>query len=154
MENADIKWEEIVSKDGFYITSVIPSTSATTSTNYGVFFTAFWPCEVIGVSETHDVAGTDAGAVTLQLERLKPSVASGAGENILTTAFNLKSTANTPVEQSGFDFVRTPSTVDGLQPRQLDAGDRLGLKTSGVLTSVDQVSVTVYLKHSGRGDYR
>jgi len=154
MEKPGIKWEDIVSKDGFYITYVVPGSSLLSSTYFGMFFTAYWPCEVVGVSETHAVAGTDGGAVTLQLERLKPGVAAGAGEDILITAFDLKSTANTPVEQSGFDFVRTPSTVDGWQPRQLDAGDRIALKTSGTLTGLNYVLVTVYLQHLGRGDYR
>lgn len=149
-----LKWEDIVSKDGMYITSVIPSTSAATATNYGVFFTARWSTEVQAIIETHDVAGSDLGAVTLQVERLKPGVAPGAGEVLLTTAFDLKSTANTPVTKSKFDFSRTRSTVDGLLPRQLEPGDRLALRTSGTLTAVDQVSVTLYITHIGKGDYR
>lgn len=110
-----------------------------------VFFTAYQAMEVIAVSEVHAVLGTDAGAVTLDIEKLTGTEAPGAGTSILATEFNLKSTINTVVTKNG----RLLSTA-----RQLKPTNRLALVATGDLTAVDNVQVTLYLKFSGRGDYR
>lgn len=137
--------EQVMRKDGFYITRDFPSTTAQTATLYGQIFTATSACEVIMVSEVHSVAGTDAGAVTLDVTKCTGTTAIGSGTSILAAAFNLKSTAYTPVRKSGL----TLSSA-----RQLALGDRLVLRTSGTLTSLEGVQVTIYIKPLGKGDYR
>lgn len=137
--------ERILRKDGFYVFRDLPGTTAQTAANYGHFFTAINPCEVLVVSEVHTVAGSDGGAVTLDIEKCTGTTAIGSGTSILASTFNLKSTAYTPVRKSGTGLSSA---------RQLEAGDRLAWKTSGTLTALQGVQVTLYIKHLGRGDYR
>lgn len=137
--------DSIENKDGFYISTKVTDTMAATAANYGVFYTAFRPCEILWVAETHKTAGTDVGAVTLNLEILDSAEALDAGDTVLSTAFDLKSTADTPVMKSGTDLSSS---------RQMKEGQRLALKDSGALTSVADVVVTVYFKQLGKGHYR
>jgi len=138
--------DRILRKDGFYITFNLVATSAQTQANYGQFFTAIVPCEVMVASEVHTVACTTAGTVTMDIEKCTGTTAIGSGTSILATAYNLKSTAYIPVQKSGTAL----STA-----RQLDVGDRLAVKTStATLTSLQGVQVTLYIKPLGRGDYR
>ena len=136
-------FENIENKDGFYVTETV--ISGATAANYGVIFTAIHPCEVMAVSESHTTAGSDAGSVTLNVERLEPGEALNSGDTLLATAFNLKSTINTPVTYSGGELT--------ISARQLKPGDRLALKDTGTLTAVAGVQVTVYLKRLGKGGY-
>lgn len=145
-EQGIIEIEQVKSKDGFFVTHYI--SDGATATNYDVFFTAIWPCEVLAVAETHRVAGTDGSDVTLNIEKLESGEALDAGDTILQTGFNLKSTANTPVIKTGKDLTFTPGA------RTLVQGDRLALLDTGTLTSVAGVQVTVYFKRLGKGDYR
>ncbi len=108
-----------------------------TAANYDHFFTAQFPCEVIQVYESHRVLGTDAGAVSLDIEKLTTGQALDAGVSVLSTTFNLKSTINTPV--------RVKATTTELN-RVLKPGDRLALKDAGTLTAVAGVLVSVLLK--------
>lgn len=142
-----VRIENIDGKDGFYITENLVSTLPATATNYGVFFTATHPCTVMMVAEAHTVAGSDAGAVTLNIEKLISGQALDAGAEILTTSFSLKSTANTPVIKQGYNEINATNSV-------LKQGDRLALKDAGVLTAVAGLQVTVYFKRNGKGDYR
>lgn len=139
------KFEDIENKDGFYVFHSIVSTGPATAANYGVIFTALNACAVMRVVESHTVAGSDAGAVTLNIERLSSGVALDSGDSILTTAFNLKSTANTPVIKEGIDMVRANRT--------LTRGDRLALEDTGTLTAVAGLQVTIYLTPLGKGHY-
>jgi len=139
-----VEFQDIDNKDGFFITATLNDTAAATAANYGVLFTALKrKYEVMVVGEIHGTAGTNAGAVTLQLEKLTGTTAKGSGSNILVTAFDLKGTINTLVKKEGVD----------LTGKTLDVGDRLAWKTSGTLTSVANVHITVYLKPLGRGGY-
>lgn len=114
----------------------LQNTDAATAANYDVFFTADYPCEVVSVSETHRVLGTDGGAVTLNIEKLTSGQALDAGTAIISTALSLKTTINTP--QFGI-LVSTGARV-------LAKGDRLALVDSGTLTAVAGLTVTVYIK--------
>lgn len=82
------------------------------------------------IYEAHATAGSDAGAVTLQIERLQGTEAIGSGDNVLTTAFNMKATADTV--QTGVLTVTTMSQ-----------GDRLALNYTGTLTDLANVAVTI-----------
>lgn len=120
---------------GEFTSVSLPDTQSQTSTNYGLFFVATRPCFIKAISEVHTTAGTNGSPVTLQIERLQGTTAPGAGTNMLSTAFDLKGTANTV--QRG---VLIPT------PTGLNQGDRLALKVSGTLTSLKGVCVTVDLQ--------
>lgn len=124
-------------QENFLITHTLFGTTAATAGNYNHFFTAPVPVQVVGVREVHSAAGTDGSAVSLQIERLQGTEASGAGDDLLDTAFDLKGTADT---------VQTGALTTAKTNRNLVAGDRLGLVLSGTPTSVANMSVTVYLQ--------
>jgi hypothetical protein len=115
---------------------LVASTAAATADNYGIIYTAPYPVRVIGLTERHETAGSDGGAVTLQLEKVPSGTAKGSGTNLLATALSLKATANTVQNGS----LVSSSAVD------LAAGDSIALKTSGTLTAVDGVAVTVRMQ--------
>ena len=92
--------------------------------------------QIIGARETHSVAGTDGGTVTLRVAKVATGVAQGTNVNMLSTTFNLKSTADTPVWLG-------PSTTPA--DTKLVPGDRIELVSSGTLTSVVDTHVTVTL---------
>ena len=146
-------------KDGFYVTykyqaqlisSIVinfntKSTTTTYADNNQPFFIARHPCEVMWVAESHTVKGTDAGAVTLNIEKLTGTQAPGAGAEILVTAFDMKGNINTVVQKQGLDLTAN---------RQLKNGERLCVKFTGTKTSLAGVCVTVYLKFLTRGHYK
>lgn len=108
-----------------------------TAGEYDHFYTAQFACEVIQAYETHRVLGTNAGAVTLDIEKLTSTQALDAGVSVLASTFNLKSTINTPVR-----IKATLTELNGV----LNPGDRLALKDAGTLTAVAGVQVTVLLR--------
>lgn len=124
------------------ITITIPGLQAATATNYGVFFTAYTACLVIGATEVHQTAGTDGSAVTLQIEKLTGTQAPDAGTVLLTSAFNLKGTANTV--QTGTTVTSSDASLRNLTTF-LAVGDRLCLKDVGTLTAVANVTVVIKL---------
>jgi hypothetical protein len=144
-------------KDGFFITTAYPGQiisdyvvegGVTTKTLLAAdlpFFIARQPCEVLWVAESHIVAGTDAGSVTMDIVKLTSGQAVASGVSILTTEFDMKSTANTPVQKEGKDLSAN---------RQLKNGDRLALDFTGTLTDLAGVQVTLYLKNLARGHYK
>lgn len=105
------------------------------------FFIANLAYQVTAVREVHAVAGTNGGAVTLQLTKDTATDAPGAGTDLLTNntnaGFDLKGTANTV--QAG-TLTATAASL------QLAAGDRLSLDFAGTLTTLAGVVVTVSLK--------
>ena len=136
--------ENILNKDGFYITVRIPGTQAAAFENYDVFFHVRSACEIVWVTETHRVIGSDGGSVTVNIERLDSGTALDAGDEILKTAFDLKGTVSTPVIKEG--------TID-LQNTILSPNQRLALKDSGTLTAVTGLCVTLFIKPLSRGHY-
>ena len=121
-----------------YVSHTVPSSSAATAANYGVFYIAPVPCVLNSFREVHQVAGSDAGTVSIDLEKLTDGVAPDSGAVMLNSALSLKATANT---------VQTADMIvdDNRPNRTLALGDRLCLKDTGVLTSVSNVSVLVEL---------
>ena len=137
---------QIDNKDGNEITVSLPGALSATATNYGVFFIANRPIEIMKVKEVHSTAGSHADAVTLQIEKLTGTEALDAGSEVLKTAFNLKGTANTVVSYSGYTGLT--------DTRILKEGDRLALKDTGTLTDLAGVCVTIYYKYANNGHYR
>lgn len=144
-QSQPVDWDKIKRKDGFYLTVNLFGDEAQTAANYSHFFTARYPVEIMRVSEVHATAGTDGSAVTLDVQKLTGTTAPGSGTSILSSTFNLKSTANTVVTKEG-------SALSSA--RVLSEGDRLCITSSGTLTAVASVSVTLYCKSPNRGDYR
>lgn len=131
-----IRYPDII--DPYFTVMVnIEDTRAATAANYGSFFIAPFSCEVIEVWESHRVLGTDAGAVTLDIEKLTSGQALDGGVSVLGSTFNLKATINTPQ--------RAKASTTAIQ-RFLKSGDRLALDDTGVLTAVADVVVTVLLR--------
>lgn len=123
-----------ISKKKFYIHHTIYGTDAATATNYGVFWIAPFDCTITEVREAHQTAGTDAGAVSLNIEKLTGTQALDAGVATLATAFNLKGTIN---------VVNTGSLTTTLADLRLSRGDRLAMDDAGTLTAVANVTVII-----------
>lgn len=118
---------------------------AATAANYAVFFIADRPCAVTAFWEVHQTAGSNGGAVTLQLEKLTETEALDSGDELLVTALSLKATANT-VQYA--EIVQT-ATSDGNTQKtaSLLKGDRLALKDAGTLTSVANVCTMTFITY-------
>lgn len=106
-----------------------------------VFYVATRPYLVTGISYVHATAGSDAGAVNLQVSKDSGTAAPGTGTDLLTNnsnaGFNCKATANT---------VQTGTLVSGNATLTLAAGDRLALDFAGTTTALAGVTVTVSLR--------
>jgi len=135
-----IQWINIAQKK-FYIYHTIFGVNAALTDSYGTFFIAPFDCVVTAFSEIHQVAGTDGGSVTLNLEKLTSGIAPDSGNQMLSPALSLKSTIN--VVQSG--VLVTVDDPTKISYTSLVKDDRLCLKDSGNLTTVNTVSVLVEL---------
>ena len=132
---AQINYANIYQKK-VYVQHTIYGVDAATAGNYGVFFISPFQCYINSIREVHQTAGSDAGAVTLTIEKLTGTQALDAGVSTLSSTINLKGTANTVV---------TP-TLTGTNPnRNLAIGDRLAMDDAGTLTAVANVTVMVEL---------
>jgi hypothetical protein len=115
----------------------LKTTEAATAANYGLFFIADAPYELVSVRERHEVLGTDGGAVTLMVKKVPSGTAKASGTDMLSAGLNLKSVINT--NQSG----ALTATVAN---KRLAAGDALALVPTGVLTAVAGLCLQVELK--------
>ena len=112
--------------------------SAATALNYTApFFIAQRDYQLISVTERHEVAATDMGAVTMMLNKVPSGTAPASGTAMLTAGLSLKTTANT--NQSG-SLVTTAGGL--LVPR----GYALSFVTTGTLTDVQGVTASLILK--------
>jgi len=104
-------------------------------------FTAMGDYEVVGASEVHDVAGTNGGAVTLDVVKCASGTTVASGTSLLATPFDLKSTADTPVTKrvSNDGLAATPTRI-------VTAGQAIALNFTGTLTALAGVAVTLWLK--------
>lgn len=134
----------ILKRDGFkgiippIVFTISGTTLAQNSINYSApFFYADRNYEVIEFKERHEVAGTDAGAVTIMLNKVPDATAPASGTNVLTATLSLKTTANT--WQSGTITSSLPDFV-------LSSGDALSVISSGTLTSLQGITVAIILK--------
>lgn len=130
----------VVKNRGFFgvtlpITVRLEGALAQTAANFTTpFFIANRSYLVLEVIERHETAGSDAGAVTLMLKRVPSGTAPASGTDMLTAGLSLKTTAN--INQSGtIGLVKT-----------LTAGDALSLVTTGTLTALVGVTVSITLK--------
>jgi hypothetical protein len=97
-------------------------------------FLANYKTRILSIRETHSVAGSDAGAVSLQVKKETGTQAPATGVPLLASVFDLKSTANIPV----LGTLTTNGTA-----LTLDPGERLSLDFVGTLTDLAGVCVTI-----------
>ena len=116
-----------------YTHHTIIGTQAATAANYAVFWIAPFACVLNEFRVVFQTAGTDAGAVTLDLEKLTGTQVLDAGVSMLASTINLKGAINT---------VNTATITTTGANRSLARGDRIALDDSGTLTSCANVSVT------------
>lgn len=100
-------------------------------------FIATGPCEVVAVSEAHTVAGSDVGAVTLDVTKCDGTEAPSAGVTVLASTFDLKGAADTVVDKA---LTATKAN------RKLVDGERLGVNVTGTLTALAGGVVTIRIK--------
>lgn len=96
--------------------------------------------EVQEVMERHTTAGSNGGAVTLDVEKCDDAEAIGAGDSVLASTFNLKSTVDTLVRKSTASGLAT-----ALATRTIKGGQALALNFTGTLTALAGMCVTVVL---------
>lgn len=121
---------------GMVIATMFVPAGAAAGDYDGRLFQADRPYIVTFVREQHQALGTDGGAVTLMVKKVPSATAKSAGTDILAAGINLKA-AN--------DTIQSPALHATPANYTLAAGDSLGLVTTGTLTAVDGVSVTVGL---------
>lgn len=138
-----MKYEEIDNKIGVIICRDYPSTTAQTATNFGYIATFPFPFEILSVIEKHDIAGTVSPV--LDVLKVPDGTTLASGVSILKSTFNLTSTADTAVIKQGVDL----NSNRGFKPK-----DSIALKMTGTLTTLEGVQVTIYIKPTGRGDFR
>lgn len=108
-------------------------------TKAGVFFIAPTDLVIVQAQCTFSQAGTDAGAVTLNIEKLSDGQASGAGTTVLSDTFDLKGTINT---------VQSVRPTSSIFSKNLRRGERLGLVVTGVPTAVENVIIVVEYQYN------
>lgn len=118
----------------FTMSYTLSGTAPATAANYSSFFITPYPVLLKAAYEVHTTAGSDVGAVTLNIEKLTNTTAPGGGTNLFATALSLKATANT---------VQTATLTTPLSSLNLNTGDRLALVLSGTPTAVANMTVTL-----------
>lgn len=98
------------------------------------------PGQVVrGVAVSWSTAGTDAGAVTVDVTKDVSTNAPGAGTSILAAAQSVKGTINTTVY---------PALAASTATLTMASGDRLAVKMTGTLTALAGLVVTVFFNGS------
>jgi hypothetical protein len=103
-----------------------------------IFYTSPRRCYVFAVRYVHATAGSDSGAVTLDLVKCSGTTAVASGTSLLSSTLNCKATANT---------VQVGSLLSPLSAVTLEVGDRLGIRFTGTVTALAGVSVNVHLRY-------
>lgn len=98
--------------------------------------------EIVEARECHITAGTDGSAVTLDILKAASGTAFGSGTTMLSSTFNLKSTAATPVAKSDILGGLTATRAD----RRVQRGDTIYVNFAGTLTAYVGGCLTVVLK--------
>lgn len=119
----------------FYITFNVPAGAA--AADYDGVIPVPDAAEIVSVTERHQTAGSDGGAVTVMVKKVPSGTAKASGTDTLSAGISLKGTADTNAAGS---LHATAANY------QFAAGDGVALVTTGTLTAVDGVSVTVKFK--------
>ena len=114
---------------------ILKNTDPATVGNYGIMMLANFPLWLLGAQCRFATAGSDAGTVTLDLEKLADGTAKGAGVSMLASTFNLKGTVNT---------VQSTSPTTTVANAQLLKGEAAALKLSGTPTAIADLIVSTW----------
>ena len=106
-------------------------------------------CRIRSITEIHKTAGNDSSAVTCYVEKLTGTTAVGSGASLMSGTFNLKGAANTL--QTATLTSSTPYGDGTSSVLDLAVGDRIALVTSGTLTTLAGVQVTITVVPGGKG---
>lgn len=124
---------------------ILPGVQGQTTGNWGVVFTVPFALTIVGATEIHQTAEATATTMTVQIEKLTGTTASGAGTNLLTTGFNLKGTANT-LQTATLDQTSAKTVTNSFN---FSPGDRLGLVLSTTGSApADVIGVNIVIQLS------
>lgn len=137
-----VRTQQVADKFGDYVTFSLPGTTAATTGNYNVFFTARYPMEILRITERHSGASSSG---TLQIRKCPSGTAKASGSNLLSSAIATSGAADTDIICEIGDF--TGEQI-------LKEGDSLCAVEGGTLTGLQNLAVTIYYKPLGRGEYR
>ena len=98
--------------------------------------------EVVEVNERHTTAGSNGGAVTMNLVKAADAVAVAGATTLLQSEFDMKSTVDTLVRKT----TANSGLVTAQATRTLTGGQALGLDFTGTLTALAGVVVTIVLR--------
>lgn len=140
-----MEYRDLENKIGAHAGFFISGTNASISTNFPVFFTARHPMEVLWITESHTTAATSG---SMKIVKLPSGTAPASGTPITLNDFNLDSTANTPITKEGYVGLASGTA------RTIKEGERLAATTSGALTNLAGIQVTVYLKYANLGSFQ
>ncbi|MBT3354810.1 MAG: hypothetical protein HN402_07825 [Candidatus Scalindua sp.] len=140
-----IPTNDITKKDVLHETFTLGGDLSQTAAYFSYVITARKGMEIVAILEKHEVAGSDGAAVTLDVKHVPNGSAISAGTSLLAEEFDLKGTADTVVYKEG---------VALSSARKLSPYDSVGLETTGTLTSLEGVTVTVFYKPVGKGNYQ
>ena len=90
-----VEYENILRTPNIVVTAVVDGADARKQEFYDKFFIAPYQCEVTALSEVHTTAEATTDPYSMQVQRLQGTEATGSGDNLLTTAFDLTGTAET-----------------------------------------------------------
>lgn len=139
----DVEELRVWKNDGFFGITLpvmfrVEGTAAATALNYSApFFIAQRDYYLISVTERHEVAGSDPGAVTVMLKKVASGTAPASGTDMLTAGISLKATANTNQEGT------LVTTAGGLT---IPRGTALSFVLTGTPTAVQGVTASIVLK--------
>lgn len=144
-DSREYDWDELrILKDrGFHgvtkpVMFRLPTTDPQTAAQWTTpFFIADRPYLLLKVTERHETAGSDAGAVTAMLKKVPSGTAPGSGTDMLTAGMSLKTTANT--NQSG-------TVSKDITAIRMVAGDSLAFILTGTPTALVGVTIAVLLR--------
>jgi hypothetical protein len=118
----------------FWVRQSVYGALAATAANYSYLWVADRPCVITAIRERHETAGNDAGTVTLMVKKVPSGTAIASGTDTLAAGINLKATAD----------INQQAVLHGtLANYTFAVGDALALVTTGTLTALAGVSVTV-----------
>ena len=130
----------VLKQRGFFgvippVLHILTGTSAQTSANYSAsFFIADRPYEILDITERHETAAADG---SLDVRKVPTGIVTAAGTSVLIANIQLTGAANTNLK-GGLGPTRSTRT--------LSPGDSLALFTSGLLTTVTGVTISVLLR--------
>lgn len=132
-EEDGFDYRKLKAKMPMVVSERVQGDSAATAANYGVFFLAPFPLQVISVREAHESAATSG---FLHIEKLTGTQALDVGAVVTNDTFDFSAAANTVV---------TGSLSSVFTSRLLVRGDRLALRDSGGLSGLSGATITVEL---------